>query len=125
MYLPSKWHPYELFALLIALLGDLSFKRKEGLSPAEQAITVVPEVSVTELTAEDEFMVLACDGIWEVLTSQQVVTFVRRRLDSAARITDILEQLCDLCLAPTNRGHKGTGLGMDNMTAMIVKLKKK
>lgn len=43
-----------------------------GLSPAQQMITAAPEVRTLELQAGDEFLVLACDGIWDVLTNQQV-----------------------------------------------------
>jgi serine/threonine protein phosphatase PrpC len=31
---------------------------------------VLPEVTVHDLTEEWDFMVLACDGIWDVLTNQ-------------------------------------------------------
>ncbi len=30
------------------------------------------EISVETLTPRDEFLILACDGLWDVLTSQQV-----------------------------------------------------
>jgi len=42
--------------------------------------TALPDVSVEELTADHEFIVLACDGIWDVLSSQEVVDFVRVRI---------------------------------------------
>lgn len=29
---------------------------------------------------EDDFLVLACDGIWDVMSSQQAVTYIHRRL---------------------------------------------
>ena len=35
---------------------------------------------MTELTNEFEFLVLACDGIWDVLTNQEVVDFIRDRI---------------------------------------------
>ena len=39
-----------------------------------------PDVRVEPLRADDEFLVMACDGLWDVLSSQQAVNFVRRRL---------------------------------------------
>lgn len=35
-------------------------------------ITAMPEIQEQELQEDDEFLILACDGIWENLTSQQV-----------------------------------------------------
>ena len=53
-------------------LGDMEYKRTKGLTPAEQMITAMPEVRTLELREGDEFLVLACDGIWDVLTNQEV-----------------------------------------------------
>ena len=39
-----------------------------------------PDVIEKPLTPDHEFMVLACDGIWDVLTNQEVVEFVRNRI---------------------------------------------
>ena len=48
------------------------YKADEDLKAEEQMITADPELRTLELTAEDEFMVLACDGVWNSLTSQEV-----------------------------------------------------
>lgn len=32
------------------------------------------------ITPDHEFIILACDGIWDVLTNQEVVDFVRARI---------------------------------------------
>lgn len=61
-------------------LGDFSFKKAEGLSQEEQAVTARPEVRVEPLRAEDEFVILACDGVWDMLSSQEAVSFVRDEL---------------------------------------------
>ena len=37
-----------------------------------QVVMAVPEVHSRELTDGSEFLILACDGIWEVLSDQEV-----------------------------------------------------
>jgi len=123
-------------------LGDFEFKQKSALSPEKQAITADPDVTVHDITGEDEFIVLACDGIWECLSSQQVVDFVRLKVSEGHALSDIVEMLCDHCLAPDNEppSHQNcgdlycsrcyydeidwnaTGIGCDNMTVLIVAL---
>ena len=39
-----------------------------------------PDVIEKPVTADHEFVLLACDGIWDVLTNQEVVEFVRARI---------------------------------------------
>ena len=41
---------------------------------ALQIVTAVPEVRQLALQPGDEFLLLACDGIWDVLTNQEVRT---------------------------------------------------
>jgi hypothetical protein len=50
--------------------GDLKYKGNHSLPPKDQMITAEPDVTVTTLTDEDEFIILACDGIWDCKTNQ-------------------------------------------------------
>jgi len=43
-------------------------------------VAAYPDVQERRLTADVEFIVLACDGIWDVLTNQEVIDFVRARI---------------------------------------------
>lgn len=61
-------------------LGDLEYKRVKGLPPAQQMITAMPEIRSLELHSGDEFLVLACDGIWDVLSNQQVLHHLQSSL---------------------------------------------
>uniref|UniRef100_A0A5K3F6M3 protein-serine/threonine phosphatase n=1 Tax=Mesocestoides corti TaxID=53468 RepID=A0A5K3F6M3_MESCO len=67
-------------------IGDHIYKRRTDLKMADQMITALPDVTRSELMpGADEFLVIACDGIWNSMTSQAVVDFVYDRLhpDSA------------------------------------------
>lgn len=99
-------------------LGDFEFKKNYSLSPEAQIITANPDITCHEITEEDEFMVIACDGIWDCLSSQQVVDFVRYQVAEGKELTEIGEMMCDHCLAPDTTS--GAGIGCDNMTVLIV-----
>eukprot|EP00803_Ostreobium_quekettii_P001918 evm.model.scf_2090.4 EVM.evm.TU.scf_2090.4 scf_2090:17865-24744(-) len=102
-------------------LGDMEYKKSKHLPPKEQMVSPYPDVRVLDLKRGDDFCILACDGIWDVLTEQQAVEFVHERLQRGVPVDDIVQQMCDACLAEDSGG---TGEGCDNMTAMVVLLKK-
>jgi protein phosphatase 2C-like protein len=43
-------------------IGDFEFKKSAELSPEQQIVTAFPDVTVHEITEDDEFLVIACDG---------------------------------------------------------------
>ena len=102
-------------------LGDLKYKGNTAVARAEQMITAEPDVKVVRLEASDEFLLLACDGVWDVMTSQQCVDFVRERIAKGMALEEIVSEIFDACISedPKTTG----GLGGDNMTAIIVRLK--
>lgn len=101
-------------------IGDFEFKDAKNLPAEEQAVTALPDVLEHKLdTSSDEFVVLACDGIWDCLTSQQVVDFVRRYVKENKSLIEISELMMNTCLAPTSGG---SGIGCDNMSVCIVAL---
>jgi len=103
-------------------LGDHSYKQNQSLTPEEQMITPVPDVEHIILDPQtDNFIVLACDGIWNSMTSQQVVDFVSDRLTTKTKLSEVCEELFDTCLA---RDTAGDGTGCDNMTAVIIRVEK-
>ena len=71
-------------------LGDHAYKKKTSLPAEEQAITARPDVRTLTLDERDEFLVIACDGIWNFMSSQDVVDFVRMRLEKKS-----LRQICE------------------------------
>ena len=123
-------------------IGDFEFKKSAELSPENQIVTAFPDVDVHDITDEDEFLVLACDGkclmprkatrikgrkgvltanwrlgIWDCQSSQAVVEFVRRGIAAKQDLEKICENMMDNCLASNSETG---GVGCDNMTMLIV-----
>jgi len=76
-------------------------------------------VVVHEISDDDEFLVVACDGIWDCLSSQNVTEFVRRGIATKQELHLICENLMNNCLASNSETG---GVGCDNMTMLIVGL---
>lgn len=96
--------------------GDFHYKTNEQLPADQQIVSPFPEVSRIELNDDVDFIVLACDGIWDVLTSEDVVEFVISRLEREVRPDQICEQLTTRCLATDYE----LVIGCDNMTVLLV-----
>ncbi|KAG8470935.1 hypothetical protein KFE25_009356 [Diacronema lutheri] len=66
------------------VMGDLSVSRAFGdVEYKPNIVSPVPDVSVVPLGADDEFVIVACDGLWDVLSEQDAVDEAHRRFRSA------------------------------------------
>jgi serine/threonine protein phosphatase PrpC len=63
-------------------LGDLEYKQNKAKGKELQAVTVVPEIKTYTLTPKCDFFIIACDGIWDCLTSQEAVSLVAKKLEN-------------------------------------------
>ncbi|GMI79753.1 hypothetical protein like AT5G01700 [Hibiscus trionum] len=54
----------------------------------DHGVTAIPEVSYRKLTSKDEFVVLATDGVWDVLSNNEVIRIVAsvKKQSMAAKI---------------------------------------
>ena len=101
-------------------IGDHSYKKNQKLPLSEQMITSLPDILRLEVDpSRDKFMILACDGIWNFMSSQEVVDYVGERLNSSnyTKLSQICEELFMHCLAPDSDGD---GTGCDNMTCILI-----
>jgi len=81
-------------------LGDFEYKNVPGRGPCEQLVSPEPEVFVQQREeATDEFLVLACDGIWDVMTNEELCDFVRDRMRLTDDLTEICNYVIDTCLS--------------------------
>lgn len=94
--------------------GDFDFKSNPDLALEEQALTCVPEVATYRRNTKDKLLVLACDGIWDVMSNDEVGQFVYSKWAEGEKIlAKIGDELLSECLT---RGSR------DNMTVLIVRV---
>ncbi|KAK0410297.1 hypothetical protein QR680_005050 [Steinernema hermaphroditum] len=93
-------------------LGDFCYKSVPGLEATEQLVSPEPDIYVLDRSKdEDEFVVLACDGIYDVLENADLCSVVRSRLSVSDNLPEIVNQVLDAALAKGSR---------DNMTLILV-----
>lgn len=105
--------------------GDFEYKCNASISPRYQEVTAYPDIFKHKIEHNWEFIFLACDGIWDVLTNQQVVDMVVQRIANKVEPKDICEKIMDICLTSQESVRRlpipvGWGAGYDNMTAILV-----
>ncbi|KAJ3197250.1 Protein phosphatase 2C 2 [Irineochytrium annulatum] len=99
-------------------IGDFEFKQNQNLPAERQIVTCDPDIIEKKIDLdEDEFMVIACDGIWDCMSNEAVVHFVRRGVANGLSLEKVAEDVMDKCLASDSELG---GIGCDNMTIVIV-----
>lgn len=93
-----------------------------------------PEVTVSERTNSDEFLILASDGLWDVVSNEFACQVVRRCLDGQAmkpqktenrRSPHTTEEKTRPAVAAMKLVEMAMGRGSrDNVSAIVVELKK-
>eukprot|EP00931_Biecheleriopsis_adriatica_P080789 TRINITY_DN5413_c0_g1_i2.p1 TRINITY_DN5413_c0_g1~~TRINITY_DN5413_c0_g1_i2.p1 ORF type:complete len:340 (-),score=80.09 TRINITY_DN5413_c0_g1_i2:83-1102(-) len=96
-------------------LGDFDFKEDKNRTAAEQKVSCVPDIYEISGLMEGSLILLACDGLWDVISSEEAADFVRERLqnDPPMSLSEIAHDLVDFSL------EQETG---DNVTVMLVQL---
>ncbi|KAG7363731.1 protein phosphatase 2C [Nitzschia inconspicua] len=85
------------------------------LPPGDQKVSPIPDIIVQARNNQlDEYIIVACDGIWDVLKNQECVQHVHGMIQEGEQNMGLIcEELLDTCL---DLGSK------DNMTAIVVQL---
>jgi serine/threonine protein phosphatase PrpC len=88
-------------------IGD--FDRE--LQSKTRGLTAHPDTHVMDITDEDEFVIVACDGLWDVLDSHTAVQYARAHLLRYNSIQLVSEALVHEAL----RRHSD-----DNVTVIVI-----
>jgi len=90
--------------------GVLAVTRSLGDSSMKEFVVGAPYTTETDLTEDDELLILACDGIWDVLDDQTACQLVRA--------------IADPQVAAKRLVHEATQrYTNDNVTVMVIRLK--
>jgi serine/threonine protein phosphatase PrpC len=93
--------------------GDTSVDASADASaPVASPLSADADVTEHELTEEDEFLLLACDGLWDVVSSPNAVQIARQQLQ---RHNDPAQLAADLAHEAIHVRHSG-----DNVTVVAV-----
>ncbi|KAM0830181.1 hypothetical protein ACQ4PT_066382 [Festuca glaucescens] len=106
-------------------IGDFNFK-SNCLRATEQMVTCNPDIRTAVITDDTEFLLIASEGIWDMLSSQGAVNFVHQKLarlsltymlcqptQGTTDLRTICERLLDHC----------TKKSKNNMTVILVQFK--
>lgn len=80
-------------------LGDYEYKNVNGRGQCEQLVSPEPEILLYNRDINnDEFLILACDGIWDVMSNEDICDLVYSRLTLTDDLEDIANLVIDTCL---------------------------
>ncbi|KAL7718251.1 Protein phosphatase 2C [Entamoeba marina] len=102
---------------LTRTIGDLMYKRQTELKPEQQIISSYPDVTRRTITGAEKVLVLACDGIWDVLSNEQIMEKIVSLLGQGKTMKDICEIIANDCLSKQPYSTPG----WDNMTLIVTK----
>ena len=85
-------------------------------------ITAEPDIVQVILHPNDEFIILGGDGIWDCLTNEPAVKYVRERIDTKTPVEIGIEMLDEII---SEDPQSTQGIGGDNMTIMVIDLQPK
>lgn len=98
-------------------LGDFSYKSNFLLPASEQKVVATADIVTADWKPllGDDFLVLACDGLFERMTRDDVIHHVKRRLAQGMPPQDVLKDLLHACCA-----RSPMEAGQDNETAILI-----
>ena len=102
------------------VMGELAISRAIGDADFKESgfafVLPHPELAAQPLSQHDEFVLLACDGVFDVLSSEQACAFVREKLAGGATLDAAALALVRHAIDQLN--------SRDNVTCVLVQLPK-
>ena len=81
-------------------IGDLDYKKNSQWPKTEQIIIALPEVTKINLTPEDEYILIGCDGIFENKSNDSIIANISQKFVKGLSLPNTIEELLSDTLAP-------------------------
>jgi len=108
---PSLNYAYTNIAVSRAI-GDITYKYSEFCNSKPSGLIPDPDIHIEQLSLNDQFLILACDGLWDVMRYHEAVNYVQTRLSNGIPI----QQICQDLVIDAELVHGST----DNITVCII-----
>lgn len=112
------------------VLGVLATSRSIGDYYLKPYVSSIPEVTISKRTEADEFLILASDGLWDVISNEVACQVVRRCLTGRIKSQEFFNQISKIS---SNRAEVAAVIlaelaiskgSKDNISVIVVDLKK-
>nr|CCC90095.1 putative protein phosphatase 2C [Trypanosoma congolense IL3000] len=111
-----KFNPQVLSLAVTRAIGDAGFKLDEFTDGKPSGVIADAETQSTKLTDDDEFLIIGCDGLWDVMSYDAAVQFCSRLAAEGEAPQSITDSLCREAL------RQGS---TDNVTCVYINIKAK
>ncbi|CCD20536.1 putative Protein phosphatase 2C [Trypanosoma vivax] len=111
-----KFNPQVLSLGITRAIGDAGFKLEEFTDGKPSGVIADAETRSTKLTDDDEFLIIGCDGLWDVMSYDRAVHFCAKLAAEGESPQGITDRLC----------HEALRQGStDNVTCVYINIKAK
>jgi len=96
----------------------LAVSRAFGDQKLKDCVPALPDIAEVDLDQDCEYLILACDGLWDFMEKEKVVKFIQdweKEHSESDGIYGMSKSLVEHCIDT----HEGT----DNVTIIVIKLK--
>jgi len=106
------WNPKFVNLGITRAIGDLYFKNSEYIGEKKSGLIAIPNLMKWNLTVDDDFLVIASDGLWDVVSPKEVIYLVISKMHLDC--DEICEHLIDISKKRSSE---------DNITILLVKFR--
>lgn len=80
-------------------LGDFEYKNNTKKGQTTQMVIPQPDIKVIERNNQtDHFIVLACDGIYDVMSNPELLKLIKKEMGNNGNLTKVCKNVVDHCL---------------------------